>query len=1052
MKSYISLVCLWLILCICSVAGAETHFVKGINDGFRTYAVIERNGVEYRTDQLGVKFNQNIWDELSDQDRKLLIHAYGWQLNRRSDHFGTTSSDMADWINLEQGWTQAAEALKQRHAEKDFPLLEPVFGKDAVFSIPEIYGLNPETVNSETYKEAKRLAVEVQADYAAGKQAYDMLVNANWEQVSIAVKTLSEPLIKIIIDNFITGFVTNGASKASELTATMYGFINDLKGFIDERMKPGSKPITPVEMIEKLEKFISEMEQTSETAVRIIEDKKQRLEALAEQIRQEDEARTQEKKEAAEQIISDLKSTAAQKPAPANLADFEPSDPEASEEAQEEDIRKQALEYYYKLKSEKDELEYRKNEAVNAVSGKYSSYLSSRVYLSEEPKIYLPDVFDGFTKPYFEIMDLLAKAEIWVQTDLPKAVSDIETHKTSLKNAVPDSQEVMDAFLPQIDLLHGKILWLDKYKEYLDFTPTIAIGMSTLRNFDPIINIIATPERPLEDFLTELDETKITAELEAGVLTTGIDKRESWIISEQNRYDSLRFNFENSLSYVIAVIRQIDRLHADTSYFIQSEYPRVCYESSCVYSYSINVEGINAQIQSKATQEEKELARLQAVEDLMRLRAEEEILAQKLIIAQNAHMNNVREMDIFFHSLSSRYRNVFSYDPIIEEFRNITGKTFKNQYDLWNDLVPDITYYYLGDGNWIRNASNIRTLIFPAVEKISGKTAEYYLLADLYKKMETEKSQYLALPETEFNTFMSDTTKAIESYVTAFQIAKVWGVDFPAWQLVMKTQNRQENLNSLYRFGTTLDPIAWSVKGRVVTPDGTGVPDVFLLLDGYYPGTNTHYLTLSTTTASNGTFEFDFVGSGDFTIKAWRTGYEIELSQKREISSPALSFSVNKSDVELDITAVPTAESGYIVSGRITDETGAGMAGVTVALTSDADTGQTTLTGPDGLYVFMEIPPGTYAVFPSLSGTVFSPLERTVSITDSSVTGQNFGKGLNVSGNLNGDGQIDLKDAVLALQISSGMSLPANLDADCNADGKIGLEDAVYVIKITSEN
>ncbi len=51
-------------------------------------------------------------------------------------------------------------------------------------------------------------------------------------------------------------------------------------------------------------------------------------------------------------------------------------------------------------------------------------------------------------------------------------------------------------------------------------------------------------------------------------------------------------------------------------------------------------------------------------------------------------------------------------------------------------------------------------------------------------------------------------------------------------------------------------------------------------------------------------------------------------------------------------------------------------------------------------------------------------------------------------GDLNGSGDVDLEDAILALQVAAGISVfPVNLQADVNADGKIGLEESIYALR-----
>ena len=53
-----------------------------------------------------------------------------------------------------------------------------------------------------------------------------------------------------------------------------------------------------------------------------------------------------------------------------------------------------------------------------------------------------------------------------------------------------------------------------------------------------------------------------------------------------------------------------------------------------------------------------------------------------------------------------------------------------------------------------------------------------------------------------------------------------------------------------------------------------------------------------------------------------------------------------------------------------------------------------------------------------------------------------------VKGDVNGDGKVDISDAILCLQVLSGM-LPGNINpaADVNADGKIGMAEAIYAMQ-----
>ena len=99
-------------------------------------------------------------------------------------------------------------------------------------------------------------------------------------------------------------------------------------------------------------------------------------------------------------------------------------------------------------------------------------------------------------------------------------------------------------------------------------------------------------------------------------------------------------------------------------------------------------------------------------------------------------------------------------------------------------------------------------------------------------------------------------------------------------------------------------------------------------------------------------------------------------------------------------TALFAQSTGGNLSGRVLDETGGALPGVTVTVTNDA-TGQnrTVVTGADGSYRFLSLPAGTYTVLADLSGfatvttknvqvNVASETNRDVSLKQSAVKEQ----------------------------------------------------------------
>ena len=56
-------------------------------------------------------------------------------------------------------------------------------------------------------------------------------------------------------------------------------------------------------------------------------------------------------------------------------------------------------------------------------------------------------------------------------------------------------------------------------------------------------------------------------------------------------------------------------------------------------------------------------------------------------------------------------------------------------------------------------------------------------------------------------------------------------------------------------------------------------------------------------------------------------------------------------------------------------------------------------------------------------------------------------------GDINADGDINLADAILALQVATGIEPSATVykEADVNGDGKIGIEEVIYILQKVSK-
>lgn len=65
------------------------------------------------------------------------------------------------------------------------------------------------------------------------------------------------------------------------------------------------------------------------------------------------------------------------------------------------------------------------------------------------------------------------------------------------------------------------------------------------------------------------------------------------------------------------------------------------------------------------------------------------------------------------------------------------------------------------------------------------------------------------------------------------------------------------------------------------------------------------------------------------------------------------------------------------------------------------------------------------------------------------VRGRNL---IQYKGDIDGDGDVDLTDAILALQVMAGIevSSPVYTEANVNGDNKIGLAEVIYIIQKVS--
>jgi hypothetical protein len=133
------------------------------------------------------------------------------------------------------------------------------------------------------------------------------------------------------------------------------------------------------------------------------------------------------------------------------------------------------------------------------------------------------------------------------------------------------------------------------------------------------------------------------------------------------------------------------------------------------------------------------------------------------------------------------------------------------------------------------------------------------------------------------------------------------------------------------------------------------------------------------TANASGAYSFTGLANGSYVITPGKAGYSFTPSTQ--------SVTVNGSNVT-GVNFNDTVSQGqtYSISGTISPTTGG--AGATVAITGAA-TAQT-LADSAGNYSLTGLSSGTYAVIPTNTGFVFTPVNQSVTISAANATGINF--------------------------------------------------------------
>jgi uncharacterized GH25 family protein len=211
-------------------------------------------------------------------------------------------------------------------------------------------------------------------------------------------------------------------------------------------------------------------------------------------------------------------------------------------------------------------------------------------------------------------------------------------------------------------------------------------------------------------------------------------------------------------------------------------------------------------------------------------------------------------------------------------------------------------------------------------------------------------------------------------------------------------------------------PVASSVEGRVVSPDGRPVPGAEVSVVSADSAAGFAFPDLSAQTDGDGRYVLDGVSPGPRTLEARAEGY------RRGVRDLEVK--------EGDTTADFTLESGFAVSGRVVDEAGNPVVSAQLLLIAGRSFADvlSALSGPDGAFHFDGVQTGTFRLTARKAGYAANPQGDTVTVSSASVSGLEIklAAGGSLTGKITG---VDFSQLSRVLVVANG-GRPGQLDAD----------------------
>jgi hypothetical protein len=176
--------------------------------------------------------------------------------------------------------------------------------------------------------------------------------------------------------------------------------------------------------------------------------------------------------------------------------------------------------------------------------------------------------------------------------------------------------------------------------------------------------------------------------------------------------------------------------------------------------------------------------------------------------------------------------------------------------------------------------------------------------------------------------------------------------------------NRGVTIVAANQTGINFTMVTYSISGQITLSGGGNVAGV-TVSDGF---------GRTATSDASGNYSITGMPAGAYTITPSKAGYAFTPG-----SRPATITTAN-------LTGLNFTVNTFSISGQITLSGGGAAVGVSVM----DGAGHTAVTDGSGNYTFTNLPPGSYTITPFKLGKIFNPSNRTVAITTSNMTGNNF--------------------------------------------------------------